>query len=123
MYISFDYDHDLELKNNIVAQSQKPDAPFRVKDMSIQYELTYKWKKYARKKIRNCDVMIVLCGINTHNAQGVSAEISIAQEEKTPYFLLDGRQGKGVKPKGVFKGDKMHRWTWKNLKRLVEGER
>ena len=36
--------------------------------------------------------MIVICGEHTEASPGMSAEIRIAQEEKTPYFLLWGRR-------------------------------
>ena len=39
---------------------------------------------------------------NTDTATGVSAELTIAQEEGIPYFLLCGRaDGNVVKPKGA----------------------
>lgn len=41
--------------------------------------------------------MIVLCGRYTDTAKGVTAELSIAQEERIPYFLLCGRKDGKVK--------------------------
>jgi hypothetical protein len=41
----------------------------------------------------------VICGQHTSSAAGVNAEIKIAREEGTPYFLLRGRAlGRNVKP-------------------------
>ena len=34
-FISFDYDHDSDLKNLLVGQARNPDAPFEITDMSI----------------------------------------------------------------------------------------
>ena len=66
----------------------------------------------------------MICGEHTDTATGVSAEIEIAQEEKTPYFLLKGYSGKACKkPKAATETDKIYNWTWDNLKKLVGGAR
>ena len=85
-FISFDYDHDLDLKNLLVGQSRNSDSPFDIKDMSIKEAISSNWKAYARKRIKACDVVIVICGQHTNTATGVSAEIQIAREESVPYF-------------------------------------
>ena len=35
-------------------------------------------------------LMIVVCGLQTHTAAGLSAEISIAREVNTPYLFVTG---------------------------------
>lgn len=122
-FISFDYDYDLEIKNALVAQAANPDSPFSINDLSIKEAIDSNWKYHARKRIKQCDVMIVLCGIHINNAKGVTAEISIAQEERIPYFLLDGRKGSAKRPLGVYSSDKMYNWTWDNVKVLINGGR
>lgn len=68
--------------------------------------------------------MIVMCGEHTDTATGVSAELSIAQEEEKPYFLLKGRKDKTCKkPKSAKSSDKVYDWTWDNLKILIRGGR
>jgi hypothetical protein len=88
VFISFDYDHDETLKDFLVGQAKNPDTPFTLEDWSIKEPLTGNWKEKAKVRIRSVDVLAVICGKNTHTATGVSAEITIAQEEKVPYFLL-----------------------------------
>lgn len=62
----------------------------------------------------------MLCGEHTDTAVGVSAEVSLAQEEKIRYFLLRGYSTKTCKkPKAALVTDIMHEWTWDNLKKLV----
>lgn len=123
-FISFDYDHDEELKVALVGQAKNPDSPFSINDMSIKEAITYNWKSYARQRIRNCDVVIVICGRYTDTATGVSAELTIAQEEGIPYFLLCGRaDGNVVKPRGARFSDSIYKWTWDNLKALINGAR
>jgi len=121
-FISFDYDHDLDLKNLLVGQSRNSDSPFDIKDMSIKEAISSNWKAYARKRIKACDVVIVICGQHTNTATGVSAEIQIAREESVPYFLLKGRSGVVYRPT-VAPYDKVYDWTWDNLKNLINGYR
>lgn len=124
VFISFDYDHDEELKIALVGQSKHPNSPFEIVDMSIKEAIDSKWKEHARKRIKNCDVVIVICGYYTDKATGVSAELTIAQEEKTPYFLLCGRaKGDVVKPLGSLSSDKIYNWTWDNIQALLNGQR
>lgn len=123
VYISFDYDHDNDLKNLLVGQSRLPDSPFEIADWSIK-TASPTWKAEARRRIRASDVVAVICGQHTHTAVGVSAELTIAQEEAISYFLLHGRSGKTcTKPTAAKSGDKMYDWTWANLKNLVGGAR
>ncbi|AIZ56881.1 hypothetical protein Mpt1_c10080 [Candidatus Methanoplasma termitum] len=122
-FISFDYDHDLEIKEALVGQAKLPDSPFSIVDVSIKEAIDTNWKEYARKKIKSCDVVVVLCGKHTNGAKGVTAEISIAQEENVPYFLLKGHKNESVRPVGARNSDKMYDWTWDNLKALFAGRR
>lgn len=123
-FISFDYDHDLDLKNLLVGQAKNPDTPFEIADFSIKDTISSNWKDKARTRIKGCDVVIVICGEHTDTATGVSAEVEIAQEEKVPYFLLHGRSDKTCKkPKKAKADDKIYKWTWPNLKALINGGR
>jgi hypothetical protein len=124
VFISFDYDHDETLKDFLVGQSKLSDSPFELADWSIKEAISEDWKKKARTRIKNVDVVAVICGKHTHTATGVSAEIKIAQEEKVPYFLLQGyKDGGCFKPTAAKADDKMYKWTWDNLKSLIGGSR
>lgn len=123
-FISFDYDHDSDLKLLLVGQAKNSDSPFEITDMSIKETIDSNWKAKARTRIKGCDVVIVICGEKTNTANGVSAELKIAQEENIPYFLLNGRSVKKcVKLKGALSSDKLYNWTWDNLKVLIRGGR
>jgi hypothetical protein len=123
-FISFDYDHDLDLKNLLVGQAKNEDTPFSIQDFSIKEAISKDWKDKARTRIRGCDVVIVICGEHTDKASGVAAEILITQEEGVSYFLLWGRSGKTcVKPSAAKSTDKVYEWTWDNLKILIHGNR
>jgi hypothetical protein len=120
VFISFDYDHDDDLKVLLVGQAKNSDSPFELADWSIKEAIDKNWKEHARKRIKAVDVVIVLCGEHTHTAAGVSAELTIAQEEKVRYYLLQGRANKTCrKPTAAKATDSMYEWTWPNLKKLV----
>ena len=123
-FISFDYDHDEGIKALLAGQAKHPDSPFDFKDASVKDHLPGDWKEKVRRRMDNIDVVIVLCGTNTHTASGVAAELSIAQEKRKEYFLLAGYADKTcTKPTSAKFDDKVYKWTWDNLKALIGGAR
>jgi hypothetical protein len=123
-FISFDYDHDSDLKTMLVGQAKNPDTPFEIADYSVKEPLTGDWKKKVKDRINLVGVVVVICGENTNSASGVKAEVEIAQELKKDYFLLWGRSEKTcVKPSSAKGTDKIYKWTWDNLKALIGGTR
>lgn len=123
-FISFDYDHDHDIKECLVGQAKNPDSPFEITDMSIKQPIDHNWKENARRRIKGCNVVVILCGEHTNTASGVTAELTIAQEEGIPYFLLCGRSNKPcTRPNHARMNDKMYKWSWDNLKLLFQGER
>jgi hypothetical protein len=124
VFTSFDFDHDEDLRNLLVGQSKNPDTPLEMADWSLKEAFKGDWKEKVRARIRRTDQVIVLCGEHTDTAAGVSAELTIAREEKKPYFLLKGRKEKTCKrPTAALSSDKMYDWTWDNLKKLIGGAR
>lgn len=124
VFISFDIDHDDGAKKMLAGQARLPDSPFEFKDNSVKYHLTGDWEQKVRRRMDNVDVVIVLCGTQTHTATGVSAELTIAKEKKKPYFLLAAYSEKTcTKPKSASSSDKIYNWTWPNLKKLIAGNR
>lgn len=124
VFISFDYDHDSILKDFLVGQAKLPDSPFELADWSIKEHIDENWKAKAKTRIKQVDVVAIICGLNTNTATGVSAELKIAQSEKVPYFLLAGYKDKNnIKPVAALDTDKLYKWTWDNLKALINGGR
>jgi hypothetical protein len=124
VFVSFDYDHDETLKNFLIGQSKLEDSPFELADWSIKEAIDENWKKHARTRIKSVDVVCVICGKHTDTATGVSAELTIAQDENKSYFLLAGySDGGNVKPKAAKSTDSLYKWTWDNLKSLIGGSR
>lgn len=119
VFISFDYDHDVSQKNLLVGQSRLDDSPFEISDVSIKQEET-DWVNKARQKIRNADVVIILCGYYTDTARGVDTELSLAREVGTKYYFLRAYNDKTpYKPKSAYSFEKIYDWTWDNLKALL----
>ena len=124
VFISFDYDHDDDIKMLLAGQALHPDSPFDFKDASVKEHLSGDWKEKVRRRMSSIYVVIVLCGEWTHLASGVAHELSIARETATPYFLLAGRANKTCQmPTTALPSDKIYQWTWDNLKALIAGNR
>jgi len=124
VFISFDYDHDSDLKTLLIGQSRLEGSPFEISDWSVKYELSGDWKAKVREKIKKVNVVAVICGEHTDTCSGVNAEVKIIQEEEKSYFLLKGRKDKTCKKPNTAKpSDKIYSWTWENLKLLIHGNR
>lgn len=123
-FISFDYDHDEDLRTMLAGQAKNPDTPFDFFDRSVKEPMTGDWKEKVKGRISNTDLTIVICGTSTHTATGVSTELAITRELGKPYFLLKGRAEKScTAPTAALSSDKIYSWTWENLKILVGGGR
>ena len=123
VFISFDFDHDEDLRNLLVGQAKNSNSPFEIVDWSVKDPFSGNWREKVRSRIRRTDFAIVVCGEYTHTASGVAAEVTIAREEGKPYFLLKGRNGKTcTKPTTAWANDEIHEWTWENLRKQIEGE-
>ena len=123
-FISFDYDHDNDLRGNLVAQANDPESPFSITDRSVRASIDENWRREVRERIRRVDLIIVICGEHTHDAAGVAAEITIAREEGKPYFLLKGRRRKTcTRPRSSLRTDVIHPWRWDTLRRLINETR
>jgi hypothetical protein len=124
VFISFDYDNDEGAKVMLAGQAKLPDSPFDFKDASVKEHLTGDWKDKVKKRMDNVDIVAVLCGEKTNTATGVSAELEIAKEKGKEYFLLAAYSDKTcTKPKSATASDKVYKWTWDNMKKLIGGNR
>lgn len=124
IFVSFDFDHDEGLKNLFVGQAKHDDTPFDVTDMSVKEALQGDWKEKVRQRIKKVEQVVVLCGEHTDTANGVAAEVKIAQEERKPYFLLAGYADKRCRrPTTALATDGMYVWTWSIVAALLKGNR
>ena len=75
IFISFDYDHDSNLKTLLVDQAKNQDSLFEIADWSVKQELAGDWKEKVRSRIKRVDQVIVICGEHTDTASGVNIEL------------------------------------------------
>ena len=112
LYISFDREHDSDLRNLLEAQSRRPGSSFMVAGASSSETTQHSRGHDARPEIRAADEVVVICGEHTHESIGVAAELAITQEEDKPYMLLWGRRDlMCMKPDGARAGDAMYSWS------------
>ena len=112
IFVSFEFDKDNELKNNFFEQA-KTLTQHRVRNCSLNEAYPDEtWKRRAREAIRECDVVVVLIGEDTHNAQGVIVETDMARSMNKPIIQVrpQGRPYQGLTRLGdPIKG------KWKNI--------
>lgn len=112
IFVSFDLDHDADLYERLLAESGTRNSGFAVCGSSRSSSATELGSERGRRAIREADQVIVLCSEHTDTATRVSAELRIAEEEGTPYFLLWGRRGVMCKkPAGARAAEGMYSWT------------
>lgn len=120
IYASYDLDHDQDLSERLVAQSQKGGSEFKVVACSQPGEMNDRWSESARRQIERADEVILICGEHTGSSVRMSAELGLAREAKKPYFLLWGRREvMCTKPVGA-KGDEgIYGWTREILQEQI----
>lgn len=117
VFISYDYDNDVELKNALVGQSRLPDSPFSIEDWSVKDE-SPAWRDDARRRIAAVGIVVVICGSRMGSATGVNEEIRIAKELSKQVWLIKGRGAQSTRPSAAV-GMEMYDWTWPTLKILL----
>ena len=112
VFVSFDIEHDRELYELLLEQSRTPSSFFAVSGGSERLTATDVWSERVRRRIREADQVIVICGEHTDASMGVFSELRIAQEEQKPYFLLCVRREiMCTKPAGAKSLEGMYKWT------------
>ena len=119
VFVSFDYDHDAELKDTLIGQSKLADSPFSINDVSIQ-QAAPEWQQKARASIEDCDVFIVLLSEHAHQAHGVRRELRMARDLGKRRFQLRKR---GQFPTPLNEAGEVVAWKWKNLKTRLSSPR
>lgn len=117
VFVSFDYDHDIALKETLIGQSKLSDSPFSINDVSLK-ETTPEWQQKARKAIESCDVFILLLGNTTYQANGVLREVRMAKQLGKKRFQLRKHGHWPIPLKGA---GEVIAWRWKNIKKQLHG--
>lgn len=120
IFVSFDLDHDADLCDLLLEQSGVSSFGFEVSGRSKGRSVDRLPGKAVRRRIREADAVIVICGEHTGESPRVSAEVRMAQEEQTPYFLLWGRRERMcTKPLSAKRDEGMYIWTSENLQNRI----
>ena len=117
IFVSFEFDKDGDLKNSFFEQA-KENTPHRVRNFSLNEAYPDgKWKEKAGSAIRECDLVIVLVGQDTHNSPGVRAEVDIARRLKKPVFQVipQKRPYTGL----TYVSDQI-RWKWTRINKKID---
>jgi len=118
VFVSFDFDNDKKLKDFIVGQSRLADSPFDVADHSLKEAAPERnWEPKARQAISRSDIVVVMVGPQTHQAQGVLKEVKMARELKKQIVQVIGYKDGNYT--AVPDAGRLYRWNWDNLKKLL----
>ncbi len=118
VFISFDYDNDLKLKNLLAGQAKLTDSPFEISDWSLKEAAPEKdWEKKAEAKIKKSDIVVVILGDKTSKASGVKKEVAMARENKISLVQI---KVSGTTPPRVADAGVLYDWTWDNLKKVLK---
>ena len=112
IFVSFEFDKDGDLKNNFYKQARE-HTQHRVHNCSLNEAFPdEQWKKKARKAIAECDVVVVLIGQDTHNAQGVIVETDIARSLRKPIIQV---RPQGRPYNGLTRLEEPIPWRWRTI--------
>lgn len=118
IFASFEFDKDKDLKNNFFRQAEDNNTQHHARNCSLNEAYpTEEWKDKARQAIRECDVVVILIGQDTHNAPGVKTEVDIARDLGRPIIQIrpHGRPYTGVSGCG-----ELIPWRWKRINAELE---
>ena len=117
VFVSFEFDKDLALKNAFYAQA-KAHSPHRLVNCSLNEAYPdQSWKDKARSAIKQCDVLVILVGQDTHNAPGVKTEVEIARQLKKPILQVIPQDRPYT---GLSSVDSTVRWRWKRINAKID---
>ena len=120
VFVSFDVEHDGDLYERLLAQSRTRSSGFTIVGGSERRTGTDSPGERVRRRIREADQVIVICGEHTEASIPVSAELAVAQQERTPYILLWGRREiMCTKPIGAKPAEGMYNWTRQILQEQI----
>lgn len=96
-----------------MAQTKQRNVQISIVDNSLQEaHPSEEWKAEASRKIQSSDVVVVIMGLNAHQAPGVLEEVKIAKKLNKPRFQLRPKRSYGSPVKDA---GEVIRWKWKNL--------
>ncbi|QUP54618.1 TIR domain-containing protein [Ralstonia syzygii] len=118
VFVSFDFDNDRVLKDFILGQAKLQDSPFEVIDHSLKEAAPERdWENKARAAIGRADIVVVMVGPKTHEAQGVLKEVAMARAAGVKIVQVIGYKDGDYT--AVPNAGCLYAWNWENLKNLL----
>ena len=112
IFVSFEFDKDSDLRNNFYRQAEE-ETEHRLRDCSLHESYPDEaWKNKARNAIRPCDVVVILIGQDTHNAQGVVVETDMARSFGKPIIQV---RPQGRPYQGLTRLGEPITWRWSRI--------
>ena len=118
IFVSFEFDKDRELKKQFYLQA-KERTQHRVHNSSLNESYPDEgWKNKAREAIRECDVVVVLIGPDTHSAPGVIVETDMARSMNKPVIQI---RPQGRPYNGLTRLEEPIPWRWRTINAKLDG--
>ena len=112
IFVSFEFDKDSDLRNNFYRQAEE-ETEHRLRDCSLHESYPDEaWKNKARNAIRPCDVVVILIGQDTHDAQGVVVETDMARSFGKPIIQV---RPQGRPYQGLARLGEPITWRWSRI--------
>jgi hypothetical protein len=121
VFISFDFDHNVDHKVLFAGQAKNSRTPFNIQDWSSKEVLAQnKWQELIEEKMKKCNLMIVLVGKSMSTATGVVKEIQMAYKNNVPFFgvYVDGAGTSSALPEGLAR-NRVIDWDWEKIASAV----
>ena len=119
IFISFDFHNDREIKILIAGQVKLPTSPFWGADWSMKESAPERnWEEEAEKRIKRCDIVLVMVGKQTYKASGVLKEVELARKHNKQIVQIIGHPDI-VNPTPVVNAGRLYRWRWETLRTLL----
>ena len=117
IFLSFEFDKDDHLRRDFYAQARE-NSSHRVKNYSLREDYpNEEWLDEARENIRQCDIVIVLVGQDTHNAPGVEKEVTVANQLGKPVFQIRPQGKTWGKVRGA---GELIPWKWEKINKMID---
>lgn len=119
MYVGFDYHNDKGIKSFLAGQAKLPTSPFWGADWSMKEAAPEAdWEIQAERRIKQCDIVLIMLGKQTHKASGVLKEVALARKHNKHVVQIIAYSDL-VNPIAVPDAGKVYRWSWSNLEALL----
>ena len=121
-FVSFDIDHNEDLKVLFVGQAKNRRTPFSFEDWSSKEPLPQaEWERIIKEKISKCNFLVVLVGKSMETASGVVKEISFAKAADVPVFgvYVGGADTTSTLPTGLQR-NRTIAWDWDEIASAID---